>query len=478
MKTLLGNKYEKIFGKAESVFKYLYLITTLLSFNNLLYGSVILKVFVYSTFVLGGVLVVNRLLHFKKYFKFYGLIVMILFSLSYFLSAVINRKYGIIENGQALVWMTFQIGLLYVVDKDDIKKTKKDFYGTTILLLVYVALSNIVSVAMLFTGYGKGKNESFNGTLLGYMWGRLWGVYSDPNYGSVLGVAAILISVYFMIKTNKKWLKALLVMNCILSVMYITFSNSRTGLVSLIIAGGCFTYFTALDRIKINRMAKQIISVVLAVCIGGLCWGCVLTTEYTYNGISKAVYEYKISQGGSQIPGNNDEIGEKPVDVGPNIINREGNELEEDVTNGRFSLWLSGIEVWKTIPIFGTSHRNFLAYAQDRLPHTYLVENDKGANFKTTHNVLIDLLACEGILGFAIFMLFAGMIIVMICKNILFAKKKKTSDENSLLISLAVAFACSGMFVLEILFINSAGAFMFWSALGLLVTNLKYDGEK
>ena len=38
----------------------------------------------------------------------------------------------------------------------------------------------------------------------------------------------------------------------------------------------------------------------------------------------------------------------------------------------RFSIWKSSVEIFKTSPIYGTSPRNLLSYAHDKLPNTFI----------------------------------------------------------------------------------------------------------
>ena len=120
---------------------------------------------------------------------------------------------------------------------------------------------------MLFADYYSYTEVNGVVVILGFLWNRLWGVYSDPNYGAVFSAITIIMSLYFY-KDAKKPLKALYIINIILQICYIAFSDSRTGMVSLFCALLVYVYLTALRSKKLEAkkaFARGVICVLLAV---------------------------------------------------------------------------------------------------------------------------------------------------------------------------------------------------------------------
>ena len=72
-----------------------------------------------------------------------------------------------------------------------------------------------------------------------------------------------------------------------------------------------------------------------------------------------------------------------------------------DVSNLRFTIWKSAIEIFQSSWLFGTSPKNMIAYAQDILPNTYIAQR----NF-SVHNAYLNTLASTGILGGITFVVF------------------------------------------------------------------------
>ncbi|WP_284943231.1 O-antigen ligase family protein, partial [Enterococcus faecalis] len=52
----------------------------------------------------------------------------------------------------------------------------------------------------------------------------------------------------------------------------------------------------------------------------------------------------------------------------PISLDRKDVVDNSDISNMRFSIWKSSVEIFKTSPIYGTSPRNLLSYAHDKLP--------------------------------------------------------------------------------------------------------------
>ena len=56
----------------------------------------------------------------------------------------------------------------------------------------------------------------------------------------------------------------------------------------------------------------------------------------------------------------------------PISLDRKDVVDNSDISNMRFSIWKSSVEIFKTSPIYGTSPRNLLSYAHDKLPNTFI----------------------------------------------------------------------------------------------------------
>ena len=463
-------RLETIIPKAETAFKVLYILLVLLSFTNLMVGNPVLRYYTYALVLFGAVLLLYRAVHFKRFVRTKGLWILVLFCGSILFSAFLNRKYGLTESLQSFIWTTLQFGLLYACDeKRDIKEYQREFCILAVVFSVYILLANIVSIGMFFAHYGVFGQYSFNETIIGFVWGRLWGVYSDPNNGSVLCVVSVVISIcaWAALKPkSKRGLKVLLAVNIILDYFYIMLSDSRTGMVCAIIGVACVLFFCfsarGFRKKSFKPLLKNVLCFVLAVVLS--------ITFYYSSQLVKRGYNYtleKIIELRTQTPGENSDAPDLVL-----ITGRDTADTESDISNRRFSLWKSGLEIWKTSPIFGVSQRNITVYAKDVLPDTYMVNNDMGA-FDSTHNMFLDVLVGQGVVGLALLGAFFVIIAIMIIKRFFLIEQNRNSVYFITLFSVLLVCACSCMFVLDVLYLNSAATVLFWSALGYLSHGLQ-----
>jgi O-antigen ligase len=155
------------------------------------------------------------------------------------------------------------------------------------------------------------------------------------------------------------------------------------------------------------------------------------------------------------------------TDTEEKTIGRE-EDLEYDVTNRRFDIWVSGIEVFSHSPVVGTSFRNIDRFAADKAPDSYIVKN----RFYTFHNVAMDVLVSQGIIGLLIAGFFAIKILADIIKFLRSPKDEYYQFKYYLLIIVAVIVVGS-LFMPDLPYINTPSAFVFWLSLGYFSRVLK-----
>ena len=175
----LKQNYEEI---TELVFKICYLLLTLATFITAIYASPLQSFFVKVSLVLGMVLILIRVIKIRKYAKMPCVILMALFCLSFLFTTVMNRQYGITENGKWVIWTGIQFFALYVCDVEcDPAKYRREFRILSHIMIVCGSLAAVASIVQLFQVYSQFITTADGEFIVtGYTWGRLWGVYTDP----------------------------------------------------------------------------------------------------------------------------------------------------------------------------------------------------------------------------------------------------------------------------------------------------------
>ena len=393
------------------------------------------------------------------------------------------------------------------------------------LIILAGTIYNIISLVMLFINYSS-STTAIDGSvhIVGLSkWGRLFGIYTDPNYAGIFCVTLILLAIYFFKTDKNKISKIMYVLTIIIQYLYIVFSGSRSALLCLsigVVVYYILNFFTDNKMKLLNKiMVSSSITIMIPIIIIGGSKGCISFYNYckNFNTNSTEIIhnsqnidlniksEIEIAQKNVQITNEdinkNEEIIDKEMkqpeisdiateenikkDNSINIvestetvelisnsteekitIGRE-DEINNDISNRRFDIWKSCFEVFKTSPIVGVSFRNMILYSKDILPNTYIVNNDL-SDFDAAHNMFFDVLVSQGAVGVLVFISFIIATLCLVFKNI---KKTIKNDKNItiILVSICTQLLISSMFLSHILYVNNITTFLFWLYFGYFV---------
>lgn len=472
----------------DLIFKMSYMILGLLTFNSLVANGTPLKLVSYALTALGGVCVLIRLVNYKKYIKTRGLPLLILFLVSYVVSSVYTIKYGVVDNVKALIWLGMQFVLLYAYDIDQTKeRIKKEATVLGGIFVGYTFVFSLLSIGSFILNHYYYRVENETAVIIGYLWNRLWGFYSDPNRGAIYALISIIISLFAFHKVKKSSIKVFLIINIIVEIVYMGLSDSRTGLVSGI-AGLAFTgvmFYCRTEHFERRKLMGRIISVA-AVAVGVILSFVIVLKGSVAIGNAymvaihnpNSVLYYWMDEDKREnrpVVKPDDEIDLENAVVGRPVEDL-GQEGGGDVSNGRLSIWMSGLEVFATTPILGTSFRNIIPYTLEHLPETYIVKNSFSM-FSSMHNVFVDILVSQGLVGMAIFIVFMILMLYVIFKRIFSINKEDFYWCMAFLSIIACVFV-SSFFYSEIVYINTANAVVFWIVLGYLINYIQKDEAK
>lgn len=429
-----------------------YLLLAFATFNSFMYSSSIQPALVKICLVFGGLTLFGRICFFKDYIKTPYWVVLVLFCISFLVSIFVNRSYGGVSGDlRWLVWTGFLFALLYVSDSSrSVKSYKKEFNWMSHIMIVYGTIAGAAGIYMMFSLYQKlwftGMNEKM---MVGFWWGRLWGVYTDPNYGGVFSVVVILLSLYF-IRSVRSWRKIFYVPVIVVNFLYMVFSDSRTAEICLAAAVGWWILYTTV--FKFHMMKGALAGLLIAAVFTGVFFtGTSFLKEKCNAEIQKQINVLNAK---------------KEVKKNTSIAARKA-ELDKDVTNGRLGLWESGIEVWKTSPVFGTGYNSFVPYARQNVPKTYAINNSEG-NYVSLHNNYINVLVYQGAVGAVLLLAFMALVLRRFYKGV---RKIEIEDRDYIAVLSAsiLVVAISMLFLLEGFYTISPGSFILWAFLGYMM---------
>lgn len=447
----------------EWAFKIVYLLLGLATFNAFLYSSPIQPVLVEAALILGILTLIGRALYFQDYVTTPYWIVLALFCGSFLVTILVNYSYGqSMADFKWLIWTGLIFFLLYVTDRTRKKESyQKEFSVLAHIMIVYGTVAAALGILLMFQLYQKAWYTA-NGEqmLAGFFWGRLWGVYTDPNYGGVFSVVVILLSVYFCMAA-KSWRKLFYIVAVIANYVYVAYSNSRTAEVGLVVSVAFWILYTLAYRL--GRGKGLLIGIILSALFAAVFLS---STSYLKSqSITPVQKGIETEKHEPQPPPNPD----APVPNGNTAVGRE-EDLKKDVSNGRISLWKSGIEIWKTKPILGTGYNSFLPYVKQTLPKTYAVHNPQG-DYVSLHNAYLNVLVYQGLVGEAVLLTFLILVVRRWCLGL---RTLSAGEQNyrAILTACVLVIGVSMIFLLEGVYTNSPGCFILWTFLGYMMHDI------
>lgn len=472
----MEKKRNAAFWWLELLVKFGILTVGFLEASSLTFGKPIISLFLWPTVALGGILLIERLIHWKWYWKSKNFFLLAAFCVSYVLSLLVNIRYGWYTNFRTLIWCAFLFFLVYCYKTDgQVQKNEKQFQILAVYYVLMNAALSILSFYFMMTGYSQIYYQEVGPIYyIGFHWGRLYGAYWDANIGAVMCCVGILLSVGFFRINKSVVIRVLIVLNIALEIFYIAFSDSRTGQLCLCVSAALYVLLVVLQKKKrLVAVFCALIGLIIAFIIP-------IGIKKTYNVIA-AMPKKVIVQDASAEEQSEELVKEKQKEESKELQKEDisektqepvqevgrAEEYSGDITNRRSDIWKSAIEVFFTSPVVGVSHNNVLAYVYDNVPNSYLVTNDH-MDFDSMHNVFFDILVGQGVIGLTIYLAMAVLFFITIVKN--WSKILKNTSKMCVSYFVILMVMVTASFVMtEIVYVTSPMATIFWMCMSCLI---------
>lgn len=451
---------KKILEWGETGFLLLFLLYTALGFNSITYGTPLISVVMWVTYLWGGLLLAIRLWNWKHYIKMPGLVLLLVMCAICALSIVVNRQYDFKKNVIYLIFWIFYFFMFYAQhDQADSELLKKRFRlaGHMVCLCAFILAT--LSLVMMFCRFSQIVQINGNEVIRGFTYGRLYGAYLTPNGGAVVASIVIFLSIHFIARYKKPAYTVFAVLNILVQFVYIVFSDSRSGTLCLSFGGAVYAGFTVLESRRFRKRSSRAVAAIALAAVA-LLGGMFAPgkTQDVYNDVVTML----VSSNQSGDPSQGEQEDEKLKDY---IIDR-GYDLSGDISNRRFDVWKSGLEIFAQKPLLGTTFCGFLPYAKEYMPETYIVNNDY-MDMTTLDNDFVNLLASNGIIGFAAFFGFVVWVLVLLLRRFFAAKEK--DKQLPVMMAVCMASATASMFTSGVLYMQSPFSALFWLSLGAMM---------
>lgn len=458
------NKYREVFIFITILFAISY-FTPLSSILNLI------------LLLWGAIIIIKDLLVKRIIFKSKKFIALIFFIIAYFITIISNRYMGLFENIKILALTSLQFFILFAFDDED---DKCDIYNHIIrfnnIIIKVTFITSLISLII----YLLGINFEFKNFVIGVENGMLNGVYTGANTGGPLAAISIVASILIMELKKSSEMNKFYIINIVIQLIFIYMTNSRATLYCIIIFGIMFAIFYFKDKkdkviagagvFGIYLFSKIVNEVLyyIYICINNI----IIIAKFAFN---KARYYILLAVGKSV---NN--IDNKPLDItgsAGNISEVVEKEISMGFLNGRAQLWGCGMQILKDNFWFGVGSRNVSEVALNYASISEL----PGILGGGMHNIVIQVLVSNGVIGFIAIATFAVICLWEYFKYF-FDIKLRTQDSKIVLIVflILIMLLINNMAEANILYSASYMATVFWTYLGFglfIISKEKREGK-
>lgn len=393
------------------------------------------------------------------------------FAIAALLSTAVNYRYQPISNIKEICWMCIMFFLLHTVDASRPKEKLLYLFRLVTDIFVFLWFVGVfVSFCQFVSGYGEWISTPYNENELhrvGFIEGRLFGVFGDPNYAAIGSFFAIVLSMFHIIGKNMgKGARAFLIISMVFEYFYIILSGSRAAMISVAVAVFFVVFFLVL-KAAFTQKIHPALRCICAVLSAGV------------SAVLIVIISDLIKEGLAYLPELYSSVGNAfGINVKQNTvvdIRRPDIDDGNDYSNNRFKIWADSIAVWKTTPIVGATPRGYLDYTFEHLGNIYIVQ--KGY---VIHNAYISVILFTGIIGSLIVVAWIARTAYMILK---FLFIRKISDcpsyKRVLFLSAAiVAEAVSSMALSQMFFSHMVTDAIFWLIVGYTFYYIDLENNK
>lgn len=426
-------------------------------------------------FVLWGIFIISIRFIKKDYDFRIGEIIILIFLLFSLITIGINWKSNLYYN---LVHFSFTLCFILI----NFKHERVDLYKIYRFNNIYVYIVLILSILSLGT-YVLNVPIDFAGNHYGVYWDVFYGLYINPNTGSIINVFAIFLLFFnfYLDKKNYKLTtkkKSIYVTIAIVLGIYLYFADSRgSQLVLLSFISLLVLYKLIISNKGILHFSLFAIAFIISIYV-------VISSPKNmvnsfigeiFNNSSQVIENVPITEetsitnpSDSEIVKNTPSAEESPI-TNPSDPETVDNSKNSDISSARFTLWKGGIKAFVNSPLLGVGPVNVLDTVKKFEPSPAIAPITAGG----VHNQYIDLLVSTGFAGLLLFVFGIAIIILNPLKKLVIEKRSLDIILGAMIISLLVGNLVETSLVFTI-FITTG---FFWFLIGLY-NNISSEGNE
>lgn len=401
------------------------------------------------------------------------------------ISALMTISYGVEDNLFLICWTLIEFSLFYSCayrwEQTRLRKFMKYLYAT-ILLCWFVACCVSVYQYVFQIGYRYVINPLSDDNSLarqGFLEGRLFGIFSPLNHAVYVSLMLMIIGVYYFLQSKRPLIKVALLIANLPLFFHIILSGSRSAQVSMLVCSFAVLWLWFRNRSRYTDFRRFILPLGLALLL-------TVVLALGFMGVKTVLGEVphwvgsvptSVKPEDPLLPsGDNEPLPEEDV------LHREG--LEENVSNDRFKIWTDYLSLYREIGLFGLSPGNYMSYVRENHPDMFIVQyvrdNYPGKFMHGTiyhvHNGYLMVFVSTGFAGVLLMLAFIVLCLVRLVRYM--KRLARVSDAFIFAFAVATAGAISAVFDKGVFFMNNPSSFLFWMALGFLMSQSQMKEQR
>ncbi len=427
----------------------------------------------------GGIQLLADLLTKKTFLRARNVGWLLLFLFMEAVTIALNYSTGLKDNLSLLCYTA--VGMLVLYPNGEEQSREQLLREMRLIGWVYILLSaaaSLVSLLTLWLGISATMEYGNVTYYIGVYAGRLWGVYSNPNFpGALLAAALALlqIPVCRAASRNPRTLPAqyaALAVCFFLNFWYLALAQSRGSLAALLVFVAVFLFFVFRKTIfaRLRRFTLSCAaSAVAAVGSAALTALAAAVLLQAGNGLEQLGRETAVGNSASLAAARPAVVSLNPAPSVKNpflcagSLGREEELDASDTMTGRPILWKIGWERFLKKPVFGYGNVG----ATEGVEYHW-------SSVKHYHNVLIHSLVATGLAGTLPLIVFAASTLILLLRQT-WRSRKKSLEETGVhcaLLALLALYLVHNMIEMFLIYAVSLPHFLFWIYLGYMISLL------
>lgn len=402
---------------------------------------------------------------FKSVYWFMPILIIALYAVT----ILLNLKYDFYMGVKHAVYLVISLIILYGQDrKKSFDELKKILYKVNNIIIYIVFVAGIISIVMFIFKISFTFSSGDLTLRQGFLENRLFGVYTSPNTGAlfvIISFAAMMMNFVIKNESNKSR-NIFYIINAIIQFIYFSLTLSNGGMLTSMVFITILVIACIFPKLMVKKgIIKSVIAsaLMLALFLGGFK---VLIENVRY------VMSYIPPIVASLTSDTDKDDPDIDVNEQEDKVKFERIESGDDMSNGRFDIWIGSLKLLKQHPVFGYSDMMTKEGEKVKFDTSVLSSQEETWLYKhngNLHNAYVHIATYSGLIGFCAFFIF-GLLLFKKVATALIRGNKNTQQYKILALLLTVigAIAANGMVEAHLLYTRQDpyGA-IFWLYVGV-----------